>query len=74
ASQCISGRVNMNVYDAGVKIQDAGVISAETMTPETAYVKLMWALGQADSREEAEELFQENVAGEILEREEYDGF
>ncbi len=74
ASQCINGRVNMNVYDAGVKIQDAGVISAETMTPETAYVKLMWVLGQADTREEAVDLFQENVAGEIVEREEYDGF
>ncbi|MDY6773735.1 MAG: Glu-tRNA(Gln) amidotransferase subunit GatD, partial [Candidatus Nanohaloarchaea archaeon] len=74
ASQCINGRVNMNVYEAGVKIQDAGVVSAENMTPETAYVKLMWALGQADSTEEAEELFRTNVAGEILEREEKDGF
>lgn len=73
-SQTISGRVNMNVYDAGVKIQESGVISAENMTPETAYVKLMWSLGQADSREEAEELFRTNVAGEIIEREEKDGF
>ncbi|MFB6291907.1 MAG: Glu-tRNA(Gln) amidotransferase subunit GatD, partial [Candidatus Nanohaloarchaea archaeon] len=73
ASQCINGRVNMNVYDAGLKIQDAGVIDAEDMHPETAYVKLMWALGQADSEEEAEELFQENVAGEITGRSMYDG-
>ncbi|MDY6769917.1 MAG: Glu-tRNA(Gln) amidotransferase subunit GatD [Candidatus Nanohaloarchaea archaeon] len=73
-SQCINGRVNMNVYEYGVKIQDRGVIPAGTMLTEVAYVKLMWALGQADSREEAEELFQENVAGELVEREEHDGF
>ncbi len=74
ASQCIAGRVNMNIYDAGVKIQDAGVVSADTMTPETAVVKLMWSLGQADSRDAAAELFQENIAGELVDREEYDGF
>jgi len=27
ASQCLNGRVNMNIYDAGVKIQNAGVVS-----------------------------------------------
>ncbi|MDY6768636.1 MAG: Glu-tRNA(Gln) amidotransferase subunit GatD [Candidatus Nanohaloarchaea archaeon] len=73
-SQCIHGRVNMNIYEYGVKIQNAGVISAENMLTEVAYVKLMWALGQADSLQEAEELFRQNVAGEIVEREEYDGF
>ncbi|MFB6077335.1 MAG: hypothetical protein ABEK12_04360, partial [Candidatus Nanohaloarchaea archaeon] len=74
ASQCINGRVNMNIYQYGVKIKEAGVISAGTMTPEIAYVKLMWSLGQADSDEEAAELFRTDVAGEIVDREEYDGF
>ncbi|MFB6294921.1 MAG: Glu-tRNA(Gln) amidotransferase subunit GatD [Candidatus Nanohaloarchaea archaeon] len=73
-SQCINGRVNMNVYEYGVKIQDRGVLSAENMLTEVAYVKLMWVLGQTDSQVAAEELFQENVAGEIVEREAYDGF
>jgi len=36
----------MDVYDAGLKIQDAGVIGAEDMHPELAYVKLMWSLGK----------------------------
>ncbi len=71
SSQCINGRVDMDVYDAGLKIQDAGAISAGDMHPELAYVKLMWSLGNADSREEAEELFQKNVAGEISERSVY---
>ncbi len=73
-SQCLNGRVNMHVYDYGVKLLDAGVIPAGTMLPEVAYVKLMWALGQTDSTDDAEQLFQENVAGELLDREEYDGF
>lgn len=68
SSQCLNGRVNMNVYDAGLKIQNAGVIQAKDMHPELAYVKLMWSLGNADSRDEAEELFQKNVNGELNER------
>lgn len=74
SSQCLNGRVNMNVYDSGVKLQHAGVLSAENMIPEVAYVKLMWALGQTDSVEEAKELFRTNVAGEFIEREEYDAY
>ncbi len=68
ASQCISGRVNMNVYANQLRVKKEGVIGAEDMHPETAYVKLMWALGNSDSREEAEELFHKNIAGEIGQR------
>jgi glutamyl-tRNA(Gln) amidotransferase subunit D len=74
ASQCLNGRVEMNVYDAGIKIQDVGVISAEDMHPELAYVKLMWSLGQAEDKEEAKELFLTNVNGEISDRSIYRGF
>jgi glutamyl-tRNA(Gln) amidotransferase subunit D len=58
----------MNVYDAGVKIQDAGVVSARDMHPELAYVKLSWSVANSDSREEALKLFQRNINGEIQER------
>lgn len=68
SSQCLNGRINMNVYEYGLKLQEAGVIGARDMHPELAYVKLMWSLGNADSKEEAEELFQKNIAGEIEER------
>lgn len=71
SSQCINGRINMDVYDAGLKIQEAGVRSAGDMHPELAYVKLMWSLGNADSLEDAEDLFNRNVAGEISERSNY---
>ncbi len=68
ASQCIKGRVDMDVYDAGVKIQNAGVFSARNMHPELAYVKLAWSIANTDSREEALKLFQEDVNGELTER------
>ncbi|MFB6204633.1 MAG: Glu-tRNA(Gln) amidotransferase subunit GatD [Candidatus Nanohaloarchaea archaeon] len=73
ASQTLFGRVDMNVYDAGLKIQQAGVIGAEDMHPELAYVKLMWALGNAEDREEAEKLLLEDVAGELESRSMYHG-
>ncbi len=68
SSKCLNGRIDMDIYQYGLKIQEAGVISAKDMHPELAYVKLMWSLGQAEDREEAEKLFQENFNGEIEER------
>ncbi len=70
-SQCLNGRVDMDVYSAGLKIQEAGVIGAEDMHPELAYVKLMWSLGQASDMEEAQEVFLENRNGELDQRSSY---
>ena len=64
-SQCLYGRVNMNVYSTGREILDTGVISGLDMTPETAYVKLCWALGQSDDYNKVKEIMQENIAGEF---------
>ena len=68
ASQCIWGRVNMNVYTNGRDLLAMGVIPLEDMLAETALVKLMWALGEADSLEEAKTLLKTNIAGEIAAR------
>lgn len=68
ASQCIWGRVDMNVYDTGRDLQSFGVIPLEDMFPETGLVKLMWALGQTDDPKEATKLLQANVAGEYTPR------
>jgi glutamyl-tRNA(Gln) amidotransferase subunit D len=67
-SQCIWGRVNMNVYDAGRDLQALGVVPLEDMLPETALVKLMWVLGQTEDNEEAKRLLKTNVAGELSPR------
>jgi glutamyl-tRNA(Gln) amidotransferase subunit D len=68
ASQCIWGRVNMNVYDTGRDLLSIGVIPTEDMFPETALVKLMWALGQTNDLQQAKELFQTNIAQEYSTR------
>lgn len=72
ASQCIHGRVDMNVYANQLRVKNEGVIGSRDMHPELAYVKLMWSLGNSSSREEAVELFQKDVAGEIEGRTRYD--
>jgi glutamyl-tRNA(Gln) amidotransferase subunit D len=38
------------------------------MFPETALVKLMWALGQTEDLGEAKRLFKTNIAGELTPR------
>ncbi len=68
ASQCIWGRVNMNVYDTGRDLLVRGVIPLEDMFPETALVKLMWVLGQTSDPEEAKKLLKTNIAGEFSPR------
>tara|TARA_B100001971_G_scaffold24641_1_gene19165 strand:- start:130 stop:1470 length:1341 start_codon:yes stop_codon:yes gene_type:complete len=67
-SQCIWGRVNLTVYDSGRDLLKIGVIPLGDMLPETALVKMMWALGNTQSGKEAEILMHENIAGEYLER------
>lgn len=72
-SQCIWGRLNMNVYSTGRELIRLGVEPLEDMMPETALVKLMWALGEGEDREMAVELMRQNIAGEYMSRTLYTG-
>ena len=67
-SQCLWGRLNMNVYDQGRDLLAMGVLSLDDMLPETAYVKLRWVLGQTVKTEEAKKLLTENLANEFSSR------
>ncbi|HXX88286.1 MAG TPA: Glu-tRNA(Gln) amidotransferase subunit GatD [Candidatus Acidoferrum sp.] len=67
-SQCIWGRINMNVYATGRDLLALGVIPLENMIPETALVKLMWTLGQTRDTEEAKKLLTTNIADEFSPR------
>ncbi len=67
-SQCIWGRIDMNVYTTGRDLLSLGVVPLEDMLPETALVKMMWALGQTRDPGEAKSILTTNVAGEISER------
>ncbi len=68
SSQCIWGRLNMNVYDQGRDLLAMGVLSLDDMLPETAFVKLRWVLGQTTETEEAKKLLMENIANEYSPR------
>ncbi|MCX8202420.1 MAG: Glu-tRNA(Gln) amidotransferase subunit GatD [Candidatus Micrarchaeota archaeon] len=71
SSQTINGRLNMNVYETGRQMQDAGVIGhLMDWTPEAAFVKLMYALAHADNLIEVRKIMETNLSGEITERNE----
>ncbi len=72
--QTLWGYVHMFVYDTGRDLMAKGIIPAENMLPEVAYVKLGWALGQTGDLEEVKKIMLTPIAGEITEREPYNGY
>jgi glutamyl-tRNA(Gln) amidotransferase subunit D len=67
-SQCIWGRVHMNVYSTGRDLLKMGVIPLGDMLSETALVKMMWALGQEKDLENVKKIMFTNIANEFAER------
>jgi len=57
ASQCIYDGVHLDIYDIGVKAERLGAMSAKEMTVEAVVTKLMWALGNSKTNEQAKEMF-----------------
>jgi len=72
--QTIWGYVHMFVYDTGRDLMAKGVIPAENMLPETAYIKLGWALGQTNDLEKVKEIMLTPINSEITLREPYNGY
>ena len=72
--QTLWGYVHMFVYDTGRDLMAKGIIPAENMLPEVAYVKLAWALGQTDDLDEVKRIMLTPICGEITEREPHDGY
>lgn len=64
ASQTLFGAVNLRVYTTGREMLKAGVIPCGDMLPETAYVKLSWALGNSRDLDEARGLMVRDIAFE----------
>ena len=67
-SQTIFGRVNPYVYRNLRLISETGVIYAEDMLPEVAYVKLSWVLGHTNESNKIKEMMLTSFAGEINQR------
>lgn len=64
-SQCLWGRVNMNVYYTGRDLQALGVTPLHDMLPETALVKLMWAVSQTTDAGKVRETMLTDIAYEF---------
>jgi len=67
-SQCIWGRVHMNVYSTGRDLLRIGVLPLGDMLAETALVKMMWAFGQEKDPDKVSKLMVTNIANELSDR------
>jgi glutamyl-tRNA(Gln) amidotransferase subunit D len=72
--QTLWGYVHMFVYDTGRDLMAKGIVPAENMLPETAYIKLGWALGQTSDTEKVKEIMLTPINDEITPREPYNGY
>ena len=66
-TQCVSGSVNMDIYETGRRLQEAGVISGRDITTEAALAKMMCLLGRGCGTAEFVELMRHSVRGEMTE-------
>jgi glutamyl-tRNA(Gln) amidotransferase subunit D len=67
-TQCLAGAVDPYTYATGRELLRAGVIYADDLLPETAYVKLLWALGRSTDPKEVARLVLTERAGELSQR------
>jgi glutamyl-tRNA(Gln) amidotransferase subunit D len=72
--QTLWGYVHMFVYDTGRDLMAKGVVPAENMLPEVAYIKLGWALGQTSDLEEVKRIMLTPINDETTPREPYNGY
>ncbi len=64
-TQCLAGPSDPYVYSTGRELLRAGVLYGEDLHPETAYAKLLWALGQSNDPAEVRRRMLEERAGEF---------
>jgi glutamyl-tRNA(Gln) amidotransferase subunit D len=69
-TQCLEGVADPFVYATGRELSRAGVVYLGDMLPETAYTKLLWALGRSRDPVAVRELLLTPRAGEVEPRHE----
>jgi glutamyl-tRNA(Gln) amidotransferase subunit D len=67
-TQCLEGNVEPYVYSTGRDLLRAGVLYLGDLLPETAYAKMVWALGHSSDPAKVAHLLTEDRAGEFHER------
>jgi glutamyl-tRNA(Gln) amidotransferase subunit D len=63
-TQCLEGPADPYVYATGRELLRAGVLYLDDLLPETAYAKLLWALGRSTDPQEVKNLLSADRAGE----------
>lgn len=64
-TQCVAGRVNMDIYATGKSLKAAGVMNGYDSTTESALGKLFYLLGVFDTNEEVKKGLEMDLRGEI---------
>lgn len=72
--QTLWGYTHMFVYDTGRDLMAMGVVPLDNMLPEAAYIKLGWALGQTNDRQEVIDMMETPINDETTKREPYNGY
>lgn len=72
--QTLWGYVHMFVYDTGRDLMSLGVVPLNNMLPETAYIKLGWALGQTEDPEKVREIMLKPIGDDMTEKEPTNGY
>jgi L-asparaginase len=64
-SQCLQGKVEMDRYDTGYHLKEAGVVSGYDSTVENAVTKLMFLQSHYDDPEQVRYYMNQSIRGEI---------
>jgi glutamyl-tRNA(Gln) amidotransferase subunit D len=72
-TQCLEGLADPFVYSTGRELLRAGVLYVDDLLPETAYTKLLWALGRVSEPEEVRALMRRDCVGEFVHRHPVEG-
>ncbi len=64
-TQCLRGRVNMDLYATGRALKDAGVLSGGDITTESALGKLFFLMGKSGDNEYVKAHLEDDLRGEI---------